>query len=517
MAEAILARKPDDAVALIDVGEDFHAKSYGFGELRALSSRLANLLRTLGVGAGDRVGILLSQSLELVVGHLATYGLGAIAVPLFTLFGGDALTYRINDAGCKILVADGQDWERLAQIRSEWTTVQSVILTGSISGTAPDVVSWSQVERASDVFQPYRTRSDDPALIIYTSGTTGAPKGAVHAHRVLLGHMPGVAMSHQRFPQPGDLMWTPADWAWIGGLLDVLMPSLYDGVGVIGYRPRKFDPERTIELIKRFQIRNVFFPPTALRLLRHTIPHASAYQDLKLRTIASGGEALSPDLWDWIRTVFSVTPSEFYGQTEANLLLSNAPDVFLPQIGSMGRAVYGHHIHLIDGQGNVSDAFESGEIALKLPDPVAFLGYWNRPDKTFVKTAGGLVHTGDLARRDESGNFFFVGRADDVINSSGYRMGPTEIEAAILSHPQVSMAAVIGKPDRLRGEIVKAFVVPASPTIDRNTVTREIQELVRQKLGAHEYPREVAFVDSLPMTTTGKIQRRILREQEHER
>jgi acetyl-CoA synthetase len=215
-----------------------------------------------------------------------------------------------------------------------------------------------------------------------------------------------------------------------------------------------------------------------------------------------------------VRSAFGVVPAEFYGQTEANLLLSNQPDAFAPQIGSMGRAVYGHRVRLVNNRDEAVEVGEQGEIVVDLPDPVAFLGYWNKPEATEQKMSGGSIHTGDLAVQDEQGNFYFVARSDDVINSSGYRMGPTEIEAAILSHPQISMAAVIGKPDPIRGEIVKAFVVPVSPVPNKRQITEEIQNLVRKKLGAHEYPREVAFVESLPMTTTGKIQRRILREQE---
>ncbi len=514
MAQAILEKNPGDHIAIIDVSEDFDAKFYRFSDIRQMACRLANTLRDLGLESGQRVGILLSQSVELVVSHLAVYLNGAIAVPLFSLFGDEALTYRLNDAGCTVLVASGEDWERFRELRREWHHIRNVILTGTSSPTGAGVISWEQVNTASERFPMRPTASGDPALIIYTSGTTGSPKGAVHAHRVLLGHMPGVFMSHQDFPQPGDLLWTPADWAWIGGLLDVLLPSLYQGIGVVAFRPRKFDPERALELMRRFHIRNVFFPPTALRLLRQSMTSRDHYRDVHLRTLASGGEALSPDLWDWIQSVFGIVPAEFYGQTEANLLLSNQPNAFSPQIGSMGRAVYGHYLRLFNDKGEEVKAGETGEIVVDLPDPVAFLQYWNKPEATEEKTAGGQVHTGDLAVKDEEGNFYFVARRDDVINSSGYRMGPAEIEAAILSHPQIAMAAVIGKPDPIRGEIIKAFVVPVSPLLNKEHITKEIQNLVRKKLGAHEYPREVAFVESLPMTTTGKIQRRILREQE---
>jgi len=512
MAEAILSGKSPHALALWDVAEDFTYHTYTFGELSQRARRMANAFRALEIGPGDRIGILLSQSIELVVAHLATYLIGAIAVPLFALFGEDAITYRVNDAGCSLLVTDSADWPRLATIRSQWTTVRHIIVT---RGTPNDsgLLSWDTLlAEASDRFAAYPSQADDPAVIIYTSGTTGSPKGALHAHRVLLGHLPGVVMPHQGFPQTGDAMWTPADWAWIGGLLDVLLPSLYFGVPVVAFRPRKFDPERTLELLRRFPIRNIFFPPTALRLLRTFIDHPA--DRISIRTLASGGESLGADMINWIQTVFGVTPAEFYGQTEANLLVANAPDVFPPIPGSMGRAVYGHRIQLINESGETPPRGEVGEITVALPDPVAFLRYWNRPEATAAKTAGGRVHTGDLARQDDQGHFYFVGRTDDIINSAGYRLGPAEIESVIATHPAVALNAVIGKPDPIRGEIVKAYIVPKSPAIDRSQVIQEIQALVRQRLGAHEYPREIEFVETLPMTTTGKIQRNVLRQRE---
>nr|WP_207711728.1 AMP-binding protein [Sulfobacillus harzensis] len=505
--------KADDAVALWDVAEDFSFRTYTFGDLRRDANRVANGLAHLGVSRGDRVGILLSQSMELVVTHLATYLIGAIAVPLFVLFGDEAISYRINDAQCRLLVADAADWARLSSLRPEWNSVTHVLLTHSSEHIDPEVLSWDRIrDGASDRLAHQPTNANDPALVIYTSGTTGSPKGALHAHRVLLGHLPGVVMPHQSFPMPGDAMWTPADWAWIGGLLDVLLPSLFYGVPVVAYRARKFDPERTTGLLRKMPIRNVFFPPTALRLLRSMVDQP--IPGVSLRTLASGGESLGADLTDWIRRVFGVVPAEFYGQTEANLLISNAPDVFPPVAGSIGRPVWGHEIHLLTERGEKVLPGEVGEITLALPDPVAFLRYWNRPDATEAKTAGQRIHTGDLARQDELGNVFFVGRSDDVINSAGYRMGPTEIEGVIATHPEVAMVAVIGKPDPIRGEIVKAFIVPRAASVNQKQVAREVQDLVRQRLGAHEYPREVEFVESLPVTATGKVERRTLRLRE---
>ncbi len=514
---AILAdHVDDDRVALIDVQEDFRCTRYSFGELRQASARLANGLRGLGIRPGDRVGIFLSQSAPLAITHLATYLVGAVAVPLFTLFGDEALSYRIKDAGIAALVADVKDWPRLAAIRSEWGSLKWVLLTGREDDVSPDVLSWRRlIERSRTDFDPHPSRSDDPALIIYTSGTTGSPKGALHAHRVLLGHLPGVSMSHQSFPARNDMLWTPADWAWIGGLLDVLLPSLYCGVPVVAYRPRKFDPEQAMELLRRFPIQNIFFPPTALRLMRSVLRTPPA--GVHLRTLASGGESLGADIYDWIRSTLKVDVAEFYGQTEANMIVSNAPDVFDPIPGSMGRAAYGHDVRMMTEDGHEAGVGEVGEVTVSVSDPVGFLGYWNRPEATLAKTRNHRIHTGDLAKKDDQGYLYFVGRVDDMINSAGYRIGPTEIEEIILHHPDVALVAVIGKPDPIRGEIIKAFIVPAHPNIPEDKLSEEIKALVRTRLGSHEYPREVSLVDALPMTTTGKIQRQILRQQEQQK
>ncbi len=510
---AILERHSSNQIAIYDVDDDLTVHSYTFGDLKDLANRLSNLMHHLGVGRGDRVGIFCSQSVELVVAHLATYRIGAIAVPLFTLFGDDALTYRLNDASVRVLIADGLYWPRLSTLRSRWSTVEHIILTSAVESETSEVTSWSRLYEAQNTLIPEETGKDDPAMIIYTSGTTGTPKGALHGHRVLWGHLPGVVMPHQHFPQPRDLLWTPADWAWIGGLLDVLLPSLYFGVPVVAFRARKFEPDVIIDLMRRLPIRNVFFPPTALRMLRNFLDHA--VPEISLRTLASGGESLGQDLWEWIHSTFSVTPAEFYGQTEANLLIGNAPDVFEPQRGSMGLPVYGHEISVRHQDGSLVLPGQVGEICVDASDPVAFLGYWNRPEATADKTRNGFIHTGDLARQDEQGFFYFVGRSDDLINSSGYRIGPTEIEQVLLSHPAVSMAAVIGKPDTVRGEIVKAFIVLRHPQeTDVAELTLILQELVRTHLGAYEYPREIEYVDELPTTTTGKIQRNILRQRD---
>lgn len=493
--------------ALIWEEEDGRVRVFSFDEVRRLSNRLANVLRAHGARRGDRLAVLLPQAPETAVAHVAGFKAGLVTVPLFALFGEEALEYRLADSGARALVTDRAGWEKVRPIRDRLPGLSLVLcVDGGPEGT---VDFHRALERASDAFEAEDTAADDPAIIIYTSGTTGNPKGALHGHRVLLGHLPGVELPHEFFPHPGDLFWTPADWAWIGGLFDVLMPAWHHGVPVLAHRFRKFDPERAVSLMARHGVRNVFLPPTAIKLMRQ----ADAKGDgLALRTVASGGETLGAELLDWGRATFGVTINEFYGQTECNLVVGNAAGLMPVRPGSMGRAIPGHGVGVIDAEGHEVPDGTVGSIAVRRPDPVMFLGYWNRPEATAAKFVGDWLVTGDLGRRDEDGYLWYVGRDDDVITSGGYRIGPGEIEECLMRHPAVALAAAVGVPDPIRTEIVRAYVVLRPGTSPTKELEREIQDFVRTRLAAHEYPRQVAFVDELPMTTTGKIMRRVLRQ-----
>jgi acetyl-CoA synthetase len=338
----------------------------------------------------------------------------------------------------------------------------------------------------------------------------------LHAHRVLLGHLPGVEWPHEFFPQPGDLFWTPADWAWIGGLIDVLLPAWHHGVPVLAHRMRKFDPEEAYRLIARHGVRNVFMPPTALKLMREA-GGAARGRGCRLRTLASGGETLGEGLLDWARASFGLTINEFYGQTECNLVVGNCAGVLPVRPGSMGRPIPGHIVEIVGDDGAVLPAGEIGNIGIRRPDPVMFLKYWGNPAATDAKFAGDLLLTGDLARKDDDGYVWFIGRADDVITSAGYRIGPGEVEECLMRHPKVALAAVVGVPDPIRTEMVKAFVVLKGGEVAPDSLAREIQDFVKARLAAHEYPRAIEFVDSLPMTATGKIKRGELKAGEPQR
>ena len=508
------AEQPD-RLALVFENESGQVEKYSFQDLKRLSNKLANGLKSSGIGQGDRFAILLPQCPETAIGHIAAYKIGAIAIPLFTLFGTDALSYRLANSAAKGIVTDNANLPKIMEIWENLPDLEVVIVTrGEKSDKVLDF--GKLIEKGSADFRPVQTRADDPALIIYTSGTTGPPKGALHAHRVLLGHLPGVEFPHNFFPQENDFFWTPADWAWIGGLIDVLFPSWHHGIPVLAHRAKKFDPEEAFHLIAKYNIRNAFMPPTALKLMRQVKNPADRHK-FSMRSIGSGGETLGEELLDWGKSVFDLTINEFYGQTEVNLVVGNCAAAMTNLPGSMGRAVPGHTLAVVDDAGQPLPSGTAGEIAVWRPDPVMFLEYWKNAEATEDKYAGDWCLTGDLAKQDEEGYFWFVGRKDDVITSAGYRIGPAEIEDCLMKHPAVGMAAVIGSPDKVRTEIVKAFVVLKADFAAGADLAADIKEFVKVRLAAHEYPREIEFVAELPMTATGKIMRKDLKALERER
>jgi acetyl-CoA synthetase len=491
--------------ALVHLHESGAAERISFDELHRRACRLANVLEAHGVVRGDRVGVLLPQSPETAVAHLAAYRMGAIAVPLFLLFGEDALEYRLADCGAAALVTDGSGLAKIAAIRTRLPALRCVLASGR--GDALDL--HAEMARAKDSHARVATGPDDPACIIYTSGTTGSPKGALHGHRVLRGHLPGVELPQERFPQPGDLYWTPADWAWIGGLFDVLLPSLFHGVPVLAHRMPKFEPELAFRLMAEHGVRNAFIPPTALKMLR-AVPDPARFGH-RLRSLGSGGETLGAEILDWGRAAFGLTINEFYGQTECNLIVSNSAGLFPVKPGSMGRPVPGHGVAILGEDGAPAPPGTEGAIAVRAPDPVMFLGYWNRPEATREKFRGEWLLTGDRGIADDEGYITFLGRDDDVITSAGYRIGPGEVEDCLLRHPAIATAAVIGLPDALRTERVTAVVVPKPGITPDAALAEDIQHHVRTRLAAHLYPRQVEFTDALPLTATGKIMRAMLR------
>jgi acetyl-CoA synthetase len=485
--------------------------AFSFWDLQQRANRLSNALRALGLGPRDRIALLLPQRPETAIAYFAVFQMGAIAVPLSHLFGPDALAYRLRDAGVAAAVVDPDTLPKLCSVRSELPALREVI--GAAGARDTGVRAWEDLlERASPHFDPLDTAADDPALIIYTSGTTGAPKGALIPHRALLGNLPGFICSHDFFPQPGDMFWSPADWAWTGGLFDALLPTLRFGLPILAYRGR-FEPERALRLLEKYGVRNAFLFPTALKMMLKEVPSPRARFDLRLRSLMSGGEAVGDAVMEWARAQLGVTINEIFGQTEMNYLIGGCAACFAPRPGAMGRPYPGHRVTLLDETGNEVAPGGLGEIAVwREGDPVVFLEYWNNPQATQEKFVHGWGRTGDLAERDEQGFYWYKGRTDDVIKSAGYRIGPAEIEDCLLKHPAVANAAVIGVPDPERGQRVKACVVLRPGESPSERLAEDIRTHVRGRLAPYQYPRDLEFLDALPMTTTGKIQRRVLRE-----
>ncbi|MEX6508247.1 AMP-binding protein [Jiella sp. M17.18] len=479
-----------------------------FGELSQGSKRLAAAFAAKGIRRGDRVAIVLPQNFEAAIAHLAVYRLGAIAVPLALRFGPDALGFRLEASGAKLAVIDASGLDTFGRVREALPALETVVAVGA---ERPDFLDFDALLRGPhDPVPDAETTPDDPAMIIFTSGTTGAPKGALHGHRVLLGHLPCMQFAHEGFPLPGDRLWTPSDWAWAGGLLNALLPSLYFGVPVV-FSAARFDAGEAFALMARHRVRNAFLPATALRMMKAAATR-EAVAALSLRTIGSAGETLPRATGLWAKETLGLTVNEFYGQTECNMVLGSSAALGVSRPGAIGKAVPGHAVAIVDPGGTPVPAGRTGTIAVRAPDPVMFLGYWQNPQATSEKFAGAWLLTGDEGVMDAEGYVAFIGREDDIITSAGYRIGPGEVEDCLLSHPAVTLAAVVGKPDPLRTEIVKAYVVLAKGCAPSGALALEIQRYVRERLSAHEYPREVAFVADLPLTTSGKIVRRALRE-----
>lgn len=511
-------RHDGNRIALSHVTANDAVENWSFSQLSKYSNKLANYFVESGRIEHDRVGILLPQGPDTLIAHLATYKAGLIAVPLALLFGTDALSYRLSDAGVSCIITNAQGYEKLTALQAQLPELRSIIVTDLPTGipVLPNVVHLQEVlQKASDIFRMRMTTPDDPAIMIYTSGTTGPPKGALHGHRVLLGHLPGMQLSHNFLPQAGDRIWTPADWAWAGGLLNVLLPSLLLGIPVVSSAAQKFDPEEAFHLMQTHKVINAFVPPTALKMLR-AVPDPAARYDLHLRSLASAGEALGAETYNWSKSAFGIAANDAYGQTECNLVLGSCTSLNMNRAGAIGRAVPGHRVAILDPDGLELPPGHQGEIAIHAPDPVMMLSYWNLPDETAAKLKGSRKDwfaTGDQATMDEQGFVSFVGRDDDIITSAGYRIGPTEVEDCLLSHEAVSLAAVIGKPDALRTEIVKAYIVTAPGVAPSPELALQIQNYVRERLSAHAFPREIAFRTELPLTTSGKIIRRELRDE----
>ncbi|MFB6130170.1 MAG: acyl-CoA synthetase [Salinigranum sp.] len=502
-----------DRVALYQTYPDGRSETHTYRDLDDRSDRLARALSDLGVEPGDRVGVVIPQKPENPVTHIANWKLGAITIPLTVLFGPDALEYRLRDSGAKAVVIDPSAREDVEAIRGECPDLEHVIQIGE--DPEGDVHGFESLtaEAGGGTFEVYDSTPDTHSAIMYTSGSTGPPKGVLHSHALWLGR---AAAAFNYFEQglKDAVVWTPADWAWGAALGGTLFATFHHGGTMVGYPRRGFDAEKAFELLERYGVTKAFVPPTALRMLMEVEDPQGRY-DLAIETFAGAGEPLTPEIVHWVDDAFEdVSVNDFYGQTELNLVVGNCSRWYDVRPGSMGKPLPGYDVAILDRETREElPTGEVGEIALRPHDESVFFDeYWNQPEKTAAKRHGEWYLTGDLGERDEDGYHWFVSRADDVIITSGYRVGPMEVEKAILEHPAVQQVGVVGVPDEKRGERIKAFVEPATEVDDPEALRAEIRQLVRDRLAEYEYPREIEFVDELPRTTTGKIKRLDLRD-----
>jgi acetyl-CoA synthetase len=532
-------------LAVITHRADAPADQHSFAQIQAAADALSHLLAAQGVQAGDRVAVVLPQRFETVVAYMAIWQMGALVMPLSQLFGPEALQYRLQDSGAVLAIVDQVSASVVAELKSSCPALRVCIGVDAGCGEVTFDAQAHQAHGSTEAWPLHPTVARDPAVLIYTSGTTGPPKGALIPHQALIGNLTGFVCSQNWFGfapngpgvQDGELpsgshavMWSPADWTWTGGLMDALLPSLYFGRPIVAWAGR-FSAELAFGLMQQHRVTHTFLFPTALKAMMKACPHPGSQFQLDLQAIMSAGEAVGDAVFAYCQAELGVTVNEMFGQTEINYIVGNCAmngdttdGVGWPaKPGSMGRAYPGHRVAVIDEEGQECAMGVPGDVALHRfdmhgdPDPIFFLGYWNQPEATAHKFTDDWCCTGDLATRDADGYLWYQGRADDVFKAAGYRIGPSEIENCLVKHPAVANAAVVPKPDRERGNLVKAYVVLSAGFGPSDALVRALQDHVRGLLAPYEYPKEIEFINALPMTTTGKVQRRVLRLQEEER
>ena len=530
------ARQTPQATALVCEHERGDVARFSYGDLHAGALKLAAALAACGVARGDRVAVVMPQRFETAVAQMAVSALGAVAMPLSMLFGPEALAYRLNDSQAVLALVDETAIEALLSARGECPGLRCVVAVGEAAGRGD--VDWQAcLLGRHEPITPVQTLADDAAVLIYTSGTTGAPKGALIPQRALIGNLSGFVCSQNGYPHRAGVFWSPADWAWTGGLMDALLPTLYFGGAILGYQGR-FTPERAFELMQRHGVTHTFLFPTALKAMMKAVPAPRArYPGLQLTAVMSAGEAVGDAVFAYCRDALGITVNEMFGQTEINYIVGNCGAYvgtdgrmhsgWPARPGSMGRPYPGHRIAVLDDAGREVPRGTAGDVAVHRrdihgdPDPIFFLGYWRNEAATRAKFTGraddSWCRTGDTAVMDADGYLWYQGRSDDMFKAAGYRIGPSEVENCLVKHPAVANAAVVPKPDAERGAVVKAYVVLAPGFRGDAALIDQLQQHVRGRLAPYEYPKEIEFIDALPMTTTGKVQRRVLRLREEER
>lgn len=493
--DALFGQDPDGVAAFR--GGPHGSVEVTFGEVQQSALRTAAVLRDRGVVPGGRVAMYLDPSVEAAQVVFGVLAAGAVLVPIPRLLAGASVAHRLADSGATVLVTDGGGLNRLTSTGCPLTGIEVMSVDASTDNRLAELAA------VAEPLVVVPTGSADPALLLYTSGTSGPAKGVVHGHAVLLGHS-GVDYAFEHF-RPGDVYFGTADWGWIGGLmLGLLVPWAY-GVPVLAHRPQHFDPSVALAMMARHGVTTAFLPPSVLRALaaRDERPRR------RLRAVVTGGEPAGLAELTWARRYLSDAVNKAYGQTEANALIGDSAALGSVDDASMGAPYPGHDIALLDESGEPVAPGEIGEIALRLPDPVALLGHWDAVGKRVVPPAQTWHRTGDLGRATSGRRLEYLGRSDDVIKSRGYRIGPAEIEGALESHPMVIEAAAVGVPDPAFGQQVKAFVRLTSGNLTEELVV-QLRELVAGIVGPHARPQQIEAMADLPRTETGKLKRREL-------
>ncbi len=494
IAADVCDKHPRDKPAMVWESFDGSRRELTFGELQDMANQAAHSLAERGVERGDRVAVVLPPTPETAAVFLGVWKLGAILLSLSVLYGDDAIRHRLGDSQARLLVTDEANRDRFP---AELGVDRWVLGADGLDG-------------ASTAHVECDTAADDPAQLYYTSGTTGMAKGIVHAHRYLLAHEEFI-YCHE--VADGEAFHGMGEWAWAAGIAPLLGPWRLGAVQYVYRREGGFDAHRQLDFLSRNGVTNVFTTPTAMRAMMAVADAGTRYPQ-KFRRVCSAGEPLNPEAIRWFRDQYGVTVLDFYGLTESYPLVANYPSMQVRE-GSMGRPMPGWDVAILDEDEQPVAQGERGEICLRArTNPHYPLGYWNRPEESDEVFGGDWFHTKDAASQDEEGYIWYEGRADDVIISAGYRIGPFEVESACLEHPAVREAAVVASPDELRGNVVKAFVVLGAGHEPSDELAEEIKAHVRTHLSAYAYPRVIEFVDDLPKTLTGKIRRIELRQRE---
>ncbi|MBI4258206.1 MAG: AMP-binding protein [Thaumarchaeota archaeon] len=496
----------DGRIALHHESAKGNKQTYTFNQMKRISDELGAYLKEKGIRPGDRIAVMLPQTPEAAATYLAALKIGAIAVPLSLLYGSESLVTRLVNCEPKVILTN---ITRAEQIHQKLKTLTSLKLIITVNGSANKLrqLPWGKIEinqwedqtgTPTKHLSKIKSKKDDPALLIYTAGTSGLPKGVLIPHRAILSRIIAIQLAHYPFPLQNDLYWSPVDWAWIGGLVNSLLVPWILGVPVLSYsRETSFDPAKALEFLEANPVKNCFIPPTALTYFKKHVPRIRSRYKLTVRTMHSGGESLSPELFKWARTEFDVTVNEIYGLTEAGIVIGNCFPLAPVKPGSMGKAIPGHIVATRNMSAEKTIIGIEGLIAIKKNIPSMFLGYWGDPELTQSLFRGDWFIPGDVSTVDSDGYFWFSGRRDIVVKTSGYRVAPLEVEQLLSNHEAVSKCIIVAVPDEERGSILKAYIQLKEEYTPSAELAEEIQQYAKNTAGLHQYPREVEFVDKV--------------------